>query len=463
MNPHNPSKEVRIASINPATGLLLKDFEPHDSKEVQRRLALAEATFRTYKKMPFAQRAHFLDRAAEILETDKMEIARTMTLEMGKLLRAATKEVEKCAASCRYYAEHGARFLADDPPKDKSNGKYVRHDPLGAVLAIMPWNFPLWQVFRFAAPALMAGNVGLLKHASNVPQCALAIEDILRRAGFPEGAFQTLLIGSAQVGGLIEDPRIAAVTLTGSVEAGSKVAATAGRCIKKTVLELGGSDPFIVMPSADLDAAVKTGVQSRTINNGQSCIAAKRFIVHESIAAEFERRFVEAMSALKVGDPLDERTDIGPLATERVLDDLEEQVKRTVEMGAKKLMGGQRKAGPGFYFEPTVLTDVPAGSPGDTGELFGPVGCIFRVQNVEDAIQKANSTSFGLGAAAWTNREDERDQFIAGVEAGMVFINRMVASQPGLPFGGIKQSGYGRELGHHGIKEFVNTKTVVIG
>jgi succinate-semialdehyde dehydrogenase/glutarate-semialdehyde dehydrogenase len=451
-----------LASINPTTGQVVRQFDPHPPAEVERRLKLAEETFKSFKKTPIAKRAHFLDRAADILETEKPGFARTMTLEMGKPIRAAIQEVEKCAAACRYYAEHGARFLAEEPVPGKEGRAYVRHEPLGPVLAVMPWNFPFWQVFRFAAPALLVGNVGLLKHASNVPQCALAIEELLHRAGFPEGVFQALLIPSSQVNGVIEDSRIRAVTLTGSVAAGSKVAAAAGGQIKKTVLELGGSDPFIVMPSADLDAAVKTAVRARTINNGQSCIAAKRFIVDQRIAMEFESRFIDQMRALKVGDPLNESTNIGPLATEQVAEDLQRQVDDTVKMGAKLLLGGKRLDGPGFFFAPTVLANIPVGSPAHDGELFGPVASFFRADGIEEAIRIANDTSFGLGSSAWTNDEKEKQRFIEGIEAGMVFINGMVASDPILPFGGIKQSGYGRELGYHGLREFVNIKTVVI-
>lgn len=457
-----PTPGRGIASINPATGRVMRQFEPHSATELQRRLKLAEETFRSFKKTPLAKRAHFLDRAAEILETKKAELGRTMTLEMGKPVRASIQEIEKCARACRYYAENGARFLADEPSDAKESRAYVRYEPLGPVLAVMPWNFPFWQVFRFIAPALLAGNVGLLKHASNVPQCALAIQELLRQAGFPEGAFQALLIGSDRVTELIEDSRIRAVTLTGGVGAGSKVAAAAGKQIKKTVLELGGSDAFIVMPSANLEAAVKTAVQARTINNGQSCIAAKRFIVDHRIAKDFESRFIQQMSELKVGDPMNEATDIGPLAAEQVAEDLQKQVDDTVKMGAKVLLGGKRLDGPGFFFAPTVLADIPVGSPAHKDELFGPVASLFRVEGIEEAIRIANDTSFGLGASAWTNDRNEAQRFIEGIEAGMVFINAMVGSDPMLPFGGIKHSGYGRELGCHGIREFLNIKTVVI-
>ena len=451
-----------IVSINPTTGEILKAFEAHTAEEVERRLALAESSFRESRRMSFPDRARLLNKAADVLDREKPTLARTMTLEMGKPLRAALQEVEKCANACRFYAENGATFLADEPASVRGKLSYVRYQPLGPVLAVMPWNFPLWQVFRFAAPALMAGNVALLKHASNVPQCALAIEAIFQQAGFPAGAFQTLLVGSAAVQGIIEDSRVRAVTLTGSVAAGEHVAATAGRQIKKTVLELGGSDPFIVMPSANLNQAVAIAVQARIINNGQSCIAAKRFIVHRELADEFEERFVERMAALQVGDPLDENTDVGPLATEDVAASLQQQVDRTIEMGAKLLLGGKRTNSAGFFFIPTVLTDIPKGSPAHNDELFGPVASIFRVADVQEAIQIANDTPFGLGASAWTNDENEREQFIMGIEAGMVFINTMVASHPAIPFGGIKRSGYGRELGRLGIREFVNMKTVVI-
>ena len=406
-------------------------------------------------------------RAAEILENEKKEFARLMTIEMGKPIQAAVQETEKCAWVCRYYAEHAERHLADEIIETNATMSFVRFQPLGVVLAIMPWNFPFWQVFRFAAPALMAGNVGLLKHASNVPQCALAIEDIFRRAGFLDGAFQTLLIGSEEVQRVLEDPRVTAATLTGSEPAGRSVASIAGKQIKKTVLELGGSDPFIVMPSADLEAATATAVKARTINNGQSCIAAKRFIVHAQIYDEFEKRFVESMKALRIGDPMDEATNIGPLATAQILKDLEEQVQVSVAAGAKILTGGQKfkadgdLAGGNFY-EPTVLADIPKDSPACRDELFGPVASLFRVANIDEAIELANDTPFGLGSAAWTNDESDLKRFVEELEAGSVFINGMVASDPRLPFGGVKHSGYGRELGEFGIREFVNIKTVWI-
>jgi succinate-semialdehyde dehydrogenase/glutarate-semialdehyde dehydrogenase len=385
-----------------------------------------------------------------------------MTSEMGKPLKAAVGEAEKCAWVCRYYAETASHHLADQMISTNAKKSYVHFQPLGPVLAVMPWNFPFWQVFRFAAPALMAGNVGLLKHASNVPQCALAIEDVFRRAGFPNGAFQTLLIGSDAVERILTDRRVVAATLTGSEPAGRSVASIAGKQIKKTVLELGGSDPFIVMPSADLEKAVSTAVRARTINNGQSCIAAKRFIVDAKIYDEFERKFVEQMKALKVGDPLDAATDIGPLATLQILKDLDEQVQRAVVSGARVLTGGKKLEHPGNFYEPTVLVDVDPTTAVSCEEIFGPVAMLFRVNEIDEAIRLANATPFGLGSAAWTNDANEQLQFITELEAGSVFINGMVASDPRLPFGGLKNSGYGRELSEFGIREFVNIKTVVI-
>jgi succinate-semialdehyde dehydrogenase / glutarate-semialdehyde dehydrogenase len=451
-----------VSSVNPATGELVREFDQYSEKEVEAKLDLAARTFHDYRKTSFSERSRNMVRAAEILEREKDSFARTMTLEMGKTLKSAIQEAEKCATGCRYYAENAERFLADEEAKTNATRSFVRYQPIGPVLAVMPWNFPFWQVFRFAAPALMAGNVGLLKHASNVPQCALAIEDIFRRAGFPEGAFQTLLIGSRRVESLIADQRVKAVTLTGSVGAGSNVAAVAGRHIKKSVLELGGSDPFIVMPSADLDNAISTAVQARVINNGQSCIAAKRFIVDSRIAPEFERRFVERMVALKVGDPMDAATDVGPLSTLDGLEGLEEQVNKTIQMGARVLLGGKRIKGKGYFFEPTVLADIPNGSPAHNDELFGPVASLFRADGMADAIRIANDSQFGLGSCAWTNDQSEREMFINEIESGLAFINGMVASDPRIPFGGVKQSGYGRELSHHGIREFVNIKSVCI-
>ncbi|HKW97787.1 MAG TPA: NAD-dependent succinate-semialdehyde dehydrogenase [Bryobacteraceae bacterium] len=455
-------KTIAIQSINPATGKTLQSFEPLADAAIEEKLARAAAAFREHRRTAFADRARKMLAAAEILESDKSRFGRIMTSEMGKPLKAAVDEALKCASACRYYAENAERFLQPEPVPTEAGANFVHYQPIGAVLAVMPWNFPFWQVFRFAVPALMAGNVGLLKHASNVPQCALAIEEILCRAGFPEGVFQTLLIGSDQVARVIDDPRVMAVTLTGSEPAGSRVAAQAGKLIKKTVLELGGSDPFIVMLSADIDRAAATAVKARVINNGQSCIAAKRFILAEPIAAEFERRFVGAMQALKVGDPMDESTDVGPLATAQILEDLDAQVRNSVKAGARLLTGGKRLDGPGNYYAPTVLADIPEKAPAYREEMFGPVASLYRVRDIDSAIRLANITTFGLGASVWTNDADERAQFIEEIDSGLLFVNGMVASDPRLPFGGVKHSGYGRELGVYGIREFVNIKTVCL-
>jgi succinate-semialdehyde dehydrogenase / glutarate-semialdehyde dehydrogenase len=452
-----------ITTINPTTGEALKKFDELTTDQLETKLELAANTFRSYRHTPFADRARMMSRAAEILENEKHEFGRVMTIEMGKPLKAAISEAEKCALVCRYYAENAERQLANQVVETNAKQSYVRFQPLGPVLAVMPWNFPFWQVFRFAAPALMAGNVGLLKHASNVPQCALAIEEIFRRAGFPEGAFQALLIGSDRVESLLKDRRVVAATLTGSEPAGSSVASIAGKEIKKTVLELGGSDPFIVMPSANLGEAVTTAVKARTINNGQSCIAAKRFIVDARIYSQFEEKFVEEMKALRIGDPLEESTDIGPLATPQLVNDLEKQVRAAVAAGARILTGGKRLERPGNFYEPTVLAGLDPSAPVSCEEIFGPVAMLFRVNNIDEAIRVANATPFGLGAAAWTNNADEQRRFIEELEAGSVFINGMVASDPRLPFGGIKHSGYGRELAEFGIREFVNIKSVWIG
>lgn len=454
---------MAIASINPTTGETLKTFSPLSAEQIEQKLQLAADTFRTYRRTSFAERARLMVRAAEVLETEKHELGKMMTSEMGKPLKAAIAEAEKCAWVCRYYAENAEPHLADQVVETNARKSYVHFQPLGPVLAVMPWNFPFWQVFRFAAPALMAGNVGLLKHASNVPQCALAIEDVFVRAGFPSGAFQTLLIGSDAVEGILNDPRVVAATLTGSEPAGRSVASIAGKQIKKTVLELGGSDPFIVMPSANLEDAVTTAVKARTINNGQSCIAAKRFIVAAAIYEEFERRFASEMRALRIGDPMEESTDIGPLATPQIVNDLDEQVKKALASGARVLTGGKKIARPGNFYEPTVLVDIDTKAPVSCEEIFGPVAMLFRASNIDEAIQIANATPFGLGAAAWTNDAKEQMQFIEEIESGSVFINGMVASDPRLPFGGVKHSGYGRELAEFGIREFVNIKTVWIG
>jgi len=453
---------VAISTVNPATGEEVTTFEALTEEEIDQKIQRAADTFREYRKTSFAERSRMVLRAAEILDEEAEEFGILMTSEMGKTLAAATAEAQKCARGCRYYAENAERFMADEEIELRGAKTYVRYEPLGPILAIMPWNFPFWQVFRHAAPALMAGNVILLKHASNVPQCALAIEDIIHRAGFPEGVLQTLLIGSGQVQSVIDDPRVRAVTLTGSEGAGRSVGAEAGENIKPSVLELGGSDPFIVMPSADLEKAVSTAVTSRTLNNGQSCVNAKRIIVHEEIAEEFERRFVESMAALRVGDPMSEDTDMGPLATSQMLEDVADQVRKSVEAGARVLTGGEPMDEPGNFYPPTVITDIPKDSPAYREEIFGPVASLFRVGGIDEAIHLANDTAFGLSSSAWTNDPVEQERFINEIEAGMVYVNRMTESTPEIPFGGAKNSGYGRELSHFGIHEFTNVKTVWI-
>ncbi len=449
-----------IATINPATGEVVRTFEALTDAELAEKVALAQETFEQYRETSFEQRSHWLKAAAAILDAEKETFGKLMTLEMGKPLKAAIAEVEKCALVCHFYADHAAEFLKDVPGQTDASKSFVRYQPLGVILAVMPWNFPFWQVFRFAAPALMAGNVGLLKHASNVPQSALAIEEILLRAGFPQGAFQTLLIGASKVASLMEDFRIKAATLTGSEPAGASLAAAAGKQIKKVVLELGGSDPFIVMPSADLEIAVSTAVTARMINNGQSCIAAKRFIVADAIADEFETRLLAKYKDLKVGDPMLPDTDIGPLATPAILQDIVQQVEAIAQEGAKILIGGAQLERPGNYYPPTIITNIPNESKLAREEFFGPVALLFRVGDIDAAIRLANSTPFGLGSSAWTTDPAEQERFINEIEAGCVFINGMVKSDPRLPFGGIKRSGFGRELGIQGIHEFVNIKTV---
>ncbi len=450
-----------IATINPATGETLKTFAPLTPEEIESKLQLAAEEFPRFRKLTFADRARMMFNAAGILERDKEDLGRLMTTEMGKTFRSAVDEAVKCAWACRYYAENAARYLADEEVPTNAKRSYVKYQPMGVILAVMPWNFPLWQVFRFIAPGLMAGNTGLLKHASNVPQCALKIEEILRDAGFPEGAFQTLLIEAKQVDAVLSDPRVAAATLTGSEGAGVEVGVSAARRIKKVVLELGGSDPFIVMPSADFEAAVDTAVKARVINNGQSCIAAKRFIIAAEIAPKFEREFAAKMSALKVGDPMDAATDLGPLASKDAVASLDKEVKATIKAGARVVTGGEPLDGPGSYYAPTVLTNIPKDSPGYREELFGPVACVFPVKDIDEAIAVANDSRFGLGASAWTSDPAEQERFATEIQSGMVFINKMVASDPRLPFGGVKWSGHGRELGGaHGIREFTNIKTV---
>ena len=462
---------MAIATINPANGKTLQSFEPLSATDVETRLSKAHATFKEYRTSSLTQRAVWLKSAADILEANKQAYAELMTLEMGKPIASAIAEVSKCALVCRFYADNAATYLQDVPAVTDASQSFVRYEPLGIVLAVMPWNFPFWQVFRFAAPNLMAGNVGLLKHASNVPQCALAIEEIFQKAGFPEGAFQTLLIGADAVAGLVADDRVKAATLTGSEPAGAALAAAAGKHIKPTVLELGGTDPFIVMPSADLEQAIATAVKARMLNSGQSCIAAKRFILHEAIADDFLRGLIAKFQALTVGDPTNEATDIGPLATSTIRDELAHQVKGCVEQGAKLLIGGDVAAlidqfppelHAGNFYPPTILADIPSGTPAAQEEFFGPVALTFRVPNLDAAIELANSTPLGLGASAWTQDAEERDRCINELEAGAVFINELVKSDPRLPFGGIKHSGYGRELSAQGIQTFMNAKTVWI-
>jgi succinate-semialdehyde dehydrogenase/glutarate-semialdehyde dehydrogenase len=453
---------LAIATTNPATGEVVKTFESLTADQIEQKLQIAASAFRVHRLTSFADRASKMFRVAEILEKEKDECAHLMTLEMGKPLKAAVAEALKCATGCRYYAENAEKFLADEVVETGARRSFIRYLPIGPILAIMPWNFPFWQVFRFVAPALMAGNVGLLKHASNVPQCALKIEDIVRRAGFAEGVFQTLLIGAGPIDGILNDSRIRAATLTGSEQAGIQVGISAAKRIKKVVLELGGSDPFIVMPSANLDLAVATAVDARVQNNGQSCIAAKRFIVSEKIADEFERQFVKRMQELRVGDPFDQSTQLGPLANADAVTSLDADVKKTVAAGARVLTGGRPLGRPGNFYAPTVLTDIPKDSPAYNEEFFGPVASIFRVKDIDQAIAIANDSRFGLGASAWTNDPVETERFINELDAGMVFLNKMVASDPRLPFGGVKYSGHGRELAEFGIREFMNIKSVSI-
>lgn len=460
---------MAISTINPATGKLHKSFEPLKETEIATKLDLAQQAFAKYRTTSFGERAQLIQNCAEILEKNKEAFASTMTLEMGKTYKSAVAEVQKCALVCNFYTEHAAQFLADVPVKTDASQSFVFYQPLGVILAVMPWNFPFWQVLRFAAPALMAGNVALLKHASNVPQCALAIEEIFQKAGFPKGVFQTLLIGASQVADVIADDRVKAATLTGSEHAGASLAAAAGKQIKKVVLELGGSDPFIVLESADLEAAVTTGTAARMLNNGQSCIAAKRFIVAESVADKFEKLLLEKFQALKVGDPMEPDTDIGPLATSGILEELDQQVQACRDAGAKVLIGGKplplsessKASGTsGNFYPPTIVKDIPLDNPIAQEEFFGPVALLFRVPDIDAAIELANATPFGLGASAWTTNPEEQKRLIKEVEAGAVFINGLVKSDPRLPFGGIKRSGYGRELSIQGIHEFVNVKTV---
>jgi succinate-semialdehyde dehydrogenase/glutarate-semialdehyde dehydrogenase len=453
---------MTIKSVNPATGETLKEFKTHSAGDIEAALRKAHAVFHQFgRRNHLADRTKRLAAAADILLRDKTRFAQMMTLEMGKPIAQAEAEVEKCASGCRHYAEHAESYLADEHIKTEKAASYVRYLPIGPILAVMPWNFPFWQVFRFAAPALAAGNVGLLKHASNVPQCALAIEEIFHEAGFPNGVFQTLLIPSSMVDAVIADHRVRATTLTGSEGAGSKVAEASGKHLKKTVLELGGSDPFIVMPSADIDLAIRTAVTARVQNTGQSCIASKRFIIHADVYETFVSGFAAAMKALKVGDPMDRANQVGPLATPQIRDELAKQVEDTIKAGAKCLIGGKVPPGKGAFYEPTVLVDIPENSPAYSDELFGPVASVFRVRDIDAAIRLANATRFGLGSSVWTNDKAEEARFVDEIEAGFTAINGMVASDPRLPFGGVKASGHGRELSAVGMREFLNAKTVV--
>lgn len=455
-----------IATINPATGETVRTFTQATSGDIEAALARAHERFAVYRRTTFAQRAEWTRRTADLLEAEADDVAAMMTLEMGKTLASAKAEVLKCAKGFRYYAEHAEAMLADEPAQPSTVGAskaYAMYQPLGVVLAVMPWNFPLWQAVRFAAPALMAGNVGILKHASNVPQTALYLADVIARGGFPEGCFQTLLIPSGAVENILRDPRVAAATLTGSEPAGRAVAAVAADEVKPTVLELGGSDPFVVMPSADLDAAVRTAVTARVQNNGQSCIAAKRFIVHTDVYDDFVTRFVGRMLALTVGDPTDPDTDVGPLATEQGRADVAKLVAEAVAAGAVTRCGGKPLDRPGWFYPPTVITDITRDMAIYTEEVFGPVASVYRAADIDEALEIANATSFGLGSNAWTNDDAEQRRFIDELEAGQVFINGMVVSYPELPFGGIRRSGYGRELSGHGIREFCNIKTVWVG
>jgi succinate-semialdehyde dehydrogenase/glutarate-semialdehyde dehydrogenase len=453
-----------IATVNPTTGQLVRSFDEDGPDVIERKVAAASAAWERWRRVPVSDRAAVVARAGELLQGEKRAFGQLMTLEMGKLLGAGEDEAAKCATACRYYAEHAEAFLKPEVVASSAGGRdEIQFQPLGPVLAVMPWNFPFWQVIRFAAPALVAGNVGLLKHASNVPQCALALEDLFRRAGAPEGVFQTLLIGSSPVERLIGDDRIAAVTVTGSEAAGRAIAAAAGKNLKKSVLELGGSDPFLVLASADLDRAIATAVKARIVNNtGQSCIAAKRFIVAEAVYERFTEGFTRAMRALVVGDPADARTQVGPLATASIRDGVADQVERSVRAGARLLTGGHAVDQPGYFYEATVLGDVPPDAPAAREEVFGPVAAVFRVRDTDAAIALANATDFGLGAAAFTRDHGEAEQLARELAAGSVFINGMVASDPRFPFGGVKRSGYGRELSLYGMREFMNVKTVRI-
>ncbi len=451
---------MSIQSINPATGDVLETLEPTSPQQIQSVLASAHAAFLEWRTQPFARRSALMHAAARELRARKDEYAVTMTREMGKPIVQAEAEVEKCAGTCDYYAEHAEAFLREQPRETDASRSYVRFDPLGVVLAVMPWNFPFWQVFRFAAPALMAGNAGILKHASNVPRCALAIEEVFRRAGFPEGLFRTVLVDSGAVKGLIADPRIVAVTLTGSERAGQAVAQQAGHELKKTVLELGGSDPFVVLADADVDVAARAAAEARLINSGQSCIAAKRFIVVEPVADRFLERFKSELAARRMGDPTARDTQVGPQARVDLRDELHRQVEESVKRGARVLLGGQVPAGKGAFYPPTLLAAVDRGMPAFDEETFGPVAAVIRARDEAHAIAIANASPFGLGASLWTRDRGRAERIVPHIDAGSVFVNALVRSDPRLPFGGIKRSGYGRELSEYGIREFVNVKTI---
>lgn len=451
-----------VSSINPATGETIEEFSEHTHDDIERALENAEIAYRDWRRTSFSRRAELLTRVADQLDRRRDALAETAVKEMGKRIAEARSEVEKCASACRYYAENGERFLKDDERAGPAGRNFVAYLPLGPILAIMPWNFPYWQVLRFAAPSIMAGNVGLLKHASNVTQCALEIEKIFLEAEAPQGVFQTLVVSSSKVEAILDDRRIKAATLTGSEPAGRAVAGQAGSNIKKTVLELGGSDPFIVMPSADLDKAASVGVQARMINNGQSCIAAKRFIVHSDVYDDYLARYRGKVEAMKIGDPMDEATDMGPLATPSIRDDLKAQVEKSVAKGAKVVTGGTAMEGKGNFYRPTIIADIPKDAPAYSEELFGPCAIFFKVKSIEDAVDLANTSDFGLGSSAWTEDPAEKERFVREIEAGGTHINRMTASDARLPFGGVKHSGYGRELSREGIHEFVNVKTVTM-
>lgn len=449
-----------IQSINPLTNQVIKDYEEHTEQQIQDTITKADTTYLKWKKTSFEERSRLMHKAADVLRKNKEKYGQIMTDEMGKTKKEGIAEAEKCALACDYYAQHAASFLADEPLKVDEGEAYIAYDPIGTVLAIMPWNFPFWQVIRFAAPNLMAGNVGILKHASNVPQCALALEEVFREAGFPEGAFQSLLISSKKVNTILENPQIKAATLTGSEGAGSKVAQKAGEKLKKTVLELGGSDPFIVLADADIEQAAEVAVKSRMINCGQSCIAAKRFIVLQEVADQFNELFVKKMAALQQGDPNQEDVDYGPMAREDLAESLLQQVQASVKKGAEVLLGGDRPDKKGAFFNATVLSHVKPGSPAYDEEMFGPVATIFTVSDEDEAIRIANDSPYGLGGSVWTANIEKGKEFVRHVESGAVYINKMMASHPAVPFGGVKQSGYGRELSHLGIREFVNQKAV---